>query len=80
MGAKITLYSQTHLIDEVKKYAKKHNTSVSKIVTDFFELIVRQENEKNDTDTKNTSKLFGLLKDKQTDKTQYYEHLEKKYL
>ena len=80
MSAKITLYSEPQLIDKVKLYAKKHNTSVSKMVTNFFELIVNQEDEQNNKKSKNTSKLYGILKNKQIDKTKYNEYLENKYL
>jgi len=76
MSAKITLYSEPHLIDKVKQYAKQHNTSVSKIVTNFFETIVNQENEES---TKNTSKLHGLLKDTKIDKKEYNDYLDNKY-
>jgi hypothetical protein len=80
MNAKITLYSENHLIEKVKKYAKEHNTSVSKMVTNFFELIVKQEDETSNSEAKNTSKLYGLLKDKQVDEADYNDYLEKKYL
>lgn len=80
MSAKITLYTEPQLIDKVKLYAKKNNTSVSKMVTNFFELIVNQEEEQNNKKSKNTSKLCGLLKNKAIDETNYTEYLENKYL
>lgn len=80
MSAKITLYSENHLIEKVKKYAKEHNTSVSKMVTNFFELIVKQEDETSKSEAQNTSKLYGLLKGKQIDETDYQHYIEKKYL
>lgn len=80
MSAKITLYSEPHLIDKVKRYAKKHNTSVSKMVTSFFETVVDKENHKKPIDAEKTSKLYGILKDTKFDKEDYSEYLEKKYL
>jgi hypothetical protein len=80
MSAKITLYSEPHLIDKVKQYAKQHNTSVSKMVTSFFETVVAKENKKKSVYAEKTSKLYGILKDTKFDKEDYAEYLEEKYL
>ena len=80
MGAKITLYSEPYLIDKVKQYAKQHNTSVSKMVTSFFETVVDKENKKKFKDAKKTSKLYGILKDSKLKEEEYTKYLEKKYL
>lgn len=78
MSAKITLYSEPYLIDRVKKYAKEHNTSVSKLVTNFFENIVSKENEHKEKNAQKTSKLYGILKN--TSEDEYKDYLQKKYL
>jgi len=80
MSAKITLYSEPHLIDKVKQYAKQHNTSVSKMVTSFFETVVTQESNKKSTGAEKTSKLYGILKDTKFNKNDYSNYLEEKYL
>jgi len=80
MSAKITLYSQAHLIDKVKQYAKQHNTSVSKMVTSFFETVVATESQKKSVNAEKTSKLYGILKDTKFDKKDYTDYLEEKYL
>jgi hypothetical protein len=79
VNAKITLYSDARLIDKIKTYAKEHNTSVSKIVTHFFEQLTKQE-EKHPIYSKNTSKLLGILRDKNVNESDYDAYLEKKYL
>ena len=80
MSAKITLYSEPHLIDKVKQYAKQHNTSVSKMVTSFFETVVAKESNKRSTKTEKTAKLYGILKNAKLDKEDYSKYLEEKYL
>ena len=80
MSAKITLYSQAYLIDKVKQYAKQHNTSVSKMVTNFFETVVAAESKKKSVNAEKTSKLYGILKDTKFDKKDYTDYLEEKYL
>ncbi|NPA10763.1 MAG: hypothetical protein GXO62_00795 [Epsilonproteobacteria bacterium] len=74
MNAKITLYSEKELIDEIKKYAKKNKTSVSKLVNDFFKSLLEKDK------ITITDSLSGMLKDKNVSTDDYYLHLEKKYL
>ena len=79
MVSKITLYSEKNLIEKIKVYAKEQNTSVSKIVNEFFtNLLETQEfqNKKNKT----TDSLVGKLKGKDIDKSIYHDYLEEKYL
>lgn len=80
MNAKITLYSEPHLIDKVKQYAKQHNTSVSKMVTSFFETVIAKESNKKSIGAEKTSKLYGILKDTKLNDNDYSKYLEKKYL
>jgi len=79
VNSKITLYSDARLIDKIKTYAKEHNTSVSKIVTHFFEQLTKQE-QRHSVHTKNTSKLLGILRDKNVNESDYKPYLERKYL
>jgi len=78
MSSKITLYTDNQLVDNIKQYAKQHNTSVSKMVTQFFVSILNQEQSIISTPTK-TSKLRGILKHEVLEE-EYLTHLEKKYL
>ena len=79
MTAKITLYSDKNLIEQIKIYAKEQNTSVSKIVNEFFTNLL-QIKEKEAKKSKITDSLVGILKDKQLDKSTYHNYLEEKYL
>lgn len=77
MASKITLYSDEELIKRVKEYAKEKNTSVSKLVNNFFKELLR-----NQIDDKEsiTSKLSGKLKNKKVSIDDYRKYLEEKYL
>ncbi|MBE0496627.1 MAG: hypothetical protein IBX45_09475 [Campylobacterales bacterium] len=77
MNSKITLYADQNLIDGIKSYAKKHNTSVSKLVMHFFESTLKHENP-NKTIPSKTSKLQGVLKGKVSEE-EYAAYLEKKH-
>ena len=79
MSAKITLYSEKNLIEQIKIYAKEQNTSVSKIVNEFFTNLLQTQKLQNKKN-RITDSLVGILKDKQIDKTAYHNYLEEKYL
>jgi len=79
MTAKITLYSEKNLIEQIKIYAKEQNTSVSKIVNEFFSNLLQTQKLQNKK-SKVTNSLVGVLKEKQIDETAYHNYLEEKYL
>ena len=77
MTSKITLYSEEALIKEIKRYAKEQNTSVSKIVNQFFKNLLQSE-KKEHPKSSITDSLTGILKESSTE--DYHKHLEDKYL
>ena len=79
MTSKITLYSEKALIEQIKIYAKEQNTSVSKIVNEFFTNLL-QSQQPSSKKSKITDSLVGRLEDKEIDESSYYKHLEEKYL
>jgi len=79
MSAKITLYSEEELIEKVKIYAKENNTSVSKIVNNFFKNLL-QKNKSNNKKSKITDSLIGRLKNTNVDENTYDNYLKEKYL
>ena len=79
MTAKITLYSEKNLIEQMKIYAKEQNTSVSKIVNEFFTNLLQTQNVEKKKH-KITDSLVGRLKDKKIDESSYRNYLEEKYL
>jgi len=78
MATKITLYSDSELIGEIKQYAKEHNTSVSKLVNEFFKNILHREKVKHSGSL--TEQLEGILENSNIDLKDYKKHLEEKYL
>ena len=78
MNAKITLYSDKELIEQIKRYAKSRNTSVSRLVNEFFKNILEYKSSSGTTTL--TDKLSGRLKGKKIDTDDYHKHLEEKYL
>ncbi len=75
MNTKITLYSEKELIERIKKYAKSKNTSVSKIVNEFFKSLLEKEES-----APVTNSLAGILKGKNLNKDDFCKHIEDKYL
>ena len=78
MAGKITLYSDEDLIEEAKRYAKEHGTSLSKLTTEFFRTLARKR--KTQSETPLTDRLQGSLKGADLDIDAYRRHLEEKYL
>jgi hypothetical protein len=76
MNTKLTLRMDDSLIEQVKIEAKKRGLSLSKLVSEYFELFVKESTSK----TPLTSKLDGILKDITLDESDYKHHLEEKYL
>ena len=77
MTSKITLYSDKALIEEMKKYAKEQNTSVSKIVNTFFQNLLHTKS--TSTQKENiTNSLIGSLKE-ETSSKEYKDYLADKY-
>jgi len=77
MASKITLYSDSDLIKEIKAYAKEHNTSVSKIVNDFFKNLLHHQPKE---ESSLTDELEGILKDTTLNSSSYKKYLQDKYL
>jgi len=77
MTSKITLYSEEKLIKEIKRYAKEQNTSVSKLVNQFFHNLLQTEKKEHPKSTL-TDSLTGVLTKGSTE--EYHKHLEEKYL
>ena len=78
MASKITLYSEKELIEEIKLYAKSQNSSVSKIVNEFFKNLLKVKKSKSKGDL--TNKLSGKLKNRNVLIKDYERYLEEKYL
>lgn len=68
------------VIEEAKKYARKKNTSLSKLIKGYLQNITRNKTEKDMEITPLVKSLSGILHEKKTDyKKIYSDYLEKKY-
>ena len=83
---KLTLNIEPNLIDQMKKVAKKRNTSISKIAENFFKKEVEVEREpfrmKSLDELSDVVKQFTIVGDPVPDfdhKAEYHKHLEEKY-
>lgn len=80
MNAKITLYSEKSLIDGMKEYAKMQNTSVSKLVTEFFTNTLKKKSvEKKSTLMQLEGILHDTFKSNEEAIEYYHKCLDEKY-
>jgi len=80
MNAKLTLKMDDSVIDSAKRFARSHQTSLSKLAETYFRAITREA-----TTQRRISgvvgELAGLLKNKEvvSSKNDYINYLEEKY-
>ncbi len=75
MQTKLTLRLDDSLIDSIKNEAKTRGVSLSKLVSDYFELLLKKETKETQS---LTSQLSGVLKDAHVE--EYRQHLQNKHL
>ena len=78
MQSKLTLRLEDDVIKQAKIYAKAHQTSLSKVVADYFQVLTMEKNTSEIPPI--TRSLVGVLNDADIDLDDYKQHLEKKYL
>ncbi len=79
MQNKLTLRLEEDLIKQAKKYAASEGKSISKIVADYFSLLVQQSKKSDSNLPPITQSLVGILKSP-VDESDYLHYLEEKYL
>ena len=80
MITKLTLRMDADLIESAKAYSAQTGKSVSRIVSDLFEIIKNERIKKEDALTPTVRSLKGILKGKQIDEKDYKKYLVDKYL
>ena len=63
MPRKLTLKLDDAVIDKAKEYAAKHNSSISKLVEEYFRSLTSSESDKMSPITPSVKKLSGILQD-----------------
>lgn len=80
MQTKLTLSMDKEVIEEAKKYARKKNTSLSKLIKSYLQSITRNKAEKDTEITPLVKSLSGILtKENLNYKKKYADYLERKY-
>lgn len=83
---KLTLSMEPEIVNQAKQYAKKRQISLSKLIQDFLEQSIKNENLKDDLQgniPEDIQGLVGILKGPDISKKQLrqmkYEYLKDKY-
>jgi hypothetical protein len=80
MDNKLTLKLDIEVIERAKVYAQKKNTSLSKLVQSYLELLTTSGKNDPDDITPLVKSLSGIIPTSKTDyKKAYRTHLTKKY-
>jgi hypothetical protein len=80
MNSKLTLRVDNDLIESAKEHAARTGKSVSRIVSDLFEIIKNEKIKREYPLTPTVRTLKGALKGKPADENEYKKYLEEKYL
>jgi cell division protein FtsX len=78
MNTKLTLKLESSVINQAKKYARKHQTSVSKMVENYLKSVTHEEMDQEDISPLVKS-LSGVIDAPITDKSSYLNFLNEKY-
>ncbi len=81
MDTKLTLKLNKRSIERAKRYAKKHNQSLSVLVEEYFDLISDKGKSSDLEISPNVLELSGIIKlsDYFDAKAEYGKHIEEKY-
>lgn len=79
MDTKLTLKLDSNIIEQAKAYAKSKNTSLSKLIETYLDLLTNPKNEQEITPL--VKSLSGVVKLPQNydSKTEYKKHILNKY-
>lgn len=80
MNNKLTLRLDNQVIERAKDYARKKNTSLSKLIESYLELLTTSGKTDPEEVTPLVKSLSGVIKPSKIDpKKEYKKHLIKKY-
>ena len=79
MDNKFTIKIDKGTIERAKRYAKKHNTSVSRLVENYLGRLTESEKASFETDPLIKSLTGVITLSNVDDKEEYRAHLQKKY-
>ena len=82
MYTKLTLRMDTKLIEEAKRYAEEHGSSLSQLVAEYFAVLTAKDEGAEAFERKLppiTRSLVGVLKESEYNPEDYRRYLEDKY-
>ena len=82
MYTKLTLRMDTRLIEEAKRYAEEHGSSLSQLVAEYFAVLTAKDEGAEAFERKLppiTRSLVGVLKESEYNPEDYRRYLEDKY-
>jgi hypothetical protein len=79
MHTKLTLRIEEELIERAKSYARQSGKSVSKLVSDYLELLPQPEGHRKQPMTPIVRSLRGVLAGSGLDEEDYRRYLEEKH-
>ena len=81
MQTKLTLRLEEVLIRRAKEHARRRDTSVSKLVADFFRMLEAPDGEPEAEGDVSPAvqQLLGVLRDGDVERADYYRYLENKH-
>ncbi len=79
MNTKLTLNLNKSIIDEAKSYAKKNQVSLSKLIENYLDSLVRTSHKKTARISPLVESLTGVISSEVDDRKSYRDYLSEKY-
>jgi hypothetical protein len=79
MNSKLTLLLDDKVIKKAKDYSKTNQTSLSKLVEEYFRLLSETKNKRSVKTATIVSEIAGILKGAQVSEDDYTDYLIEKY-
>lgn len=80
MNTKLTLNLDKEIIEEAKTYAKSHRVSLSKLIENYLNSVIRETKQQTTTVSPLVESLTGIIPSTTDERKDYRDYLEKKYL
>lgn len=79
MNTKLTLNLDKSIIDEAKTYAKKNQVSLSKLIENYLNSLVRTSNKQTRRISPLVESLTGVISSEVDERKSYRDYLSEKY-
>ncbi len=79
MNTKLTLNLDKSIIDEAKTYAKKNQVSLSKLIENYLNSLVRTSNKQTKRISPLVESLTGVISSEVDERKSYRDYLSEKY-